>query len=288
MRVVRGPNQRRRGYGSGHEHPSHRLGRTRARARLEPLGEPALRPALHRARQSRHGAMRHERRPRRRRPWRGRSASAASGKIELVVVGPEAPLVAGLVDDLAAAGIKAFGPTRAAAQLEGSKAFTKELCAEFGIPTAGLRALHRRRRRQGLSARARARRSWSRRTAWRPARASSSPRPSRRRKPPSTMMIGGGSARRRRGRDRGLPRGRGGELLRPLRRHHRDPARHRAGPQARLRRRRGSQHRRHGRLFARPGADPGARGRVMREIVEPTLAGMRRAARPTAACSMPG
>jgi phosphoribosylamine--glycine ligase len=56
--------------------------------------------------------------------------------IDLVVVGPEAPLVAGLVDDLAAAGIKAFGPRRAAAQLEGSKAFTKELCREFGIPTA--------------------------------------------------------------------------------------------------------------------------------------------------------
>src|SRR5215212_8904951 len=57
-------------------------------------------------------------------------------KIGLVVVGPEAPLVAGIVDDLAAAGIKAFGPTRAAARLEGSKAFTKELCRECGIPTA--------------------------------------------------------------------------------------------------------------------------------------------------------
>ena len=56
--------------------------------------------------------------------------------IGFVVVGPEAPLVAGLVDDLTAAGIKAFGPSKAAAQLEGSKAFTKELCAEFGIPTA--------------------------------------------------------------------------------------------------------------------------------------------------------
>src|SRR5438309_470329 len=52
--------------------------------------------------------------------------------IDLVVVGPEAPLVAGLVDDLDAAGIKAFGPTKAAARLEGSKAFTKDLCAEFG------------------------------------------------------------------------------------------------------------------------------------------------------------
>ena len=57
-------------------------------------------------------------------------------RIDFVVVGPEVPLVAGMVDDLAAAGITAFGPSRAAAQLEGSKAFTKELCAQFGIPTA--------------------------------------------------------------------------------------------------------------------------------------------------------
>lgn len=56
--------------------------------------------------------------------------------IDLVVVGPEGPLVAGLVDHLAAAGIRAFGPNRAAAQLEGSKGFTKDLCQEAGIPTA--------------------------------------------------------------------------------------------------------------------------------------------------------
>ena len=56
--------------------------------------------------------------------------------IGLVVVGPEAPLVAGLVDDLTDAGIRAFGPTRAAARLEGSKGFTKDLCAEYAIPTA--------------------------------------------------------------------------------------------------------------------------------------------------------
>jgi phosphoribosylamine--glycine ligase len=56
--------------------------------------------------------------------------------VDLVVVGPEAPLVAGLVDDLAAAGIKGFGPRQAAARLEGSKGFTKDLCREFGIPTA--------------------------------------------------------------------------------------------------------------------------------------------------------
>jgi phosphoribosylamine---glycine ligase len=60
----------------------------------------------------------------------------ADNSIDLVVVGPEAPLVAGLVDDLTTAGIKCFGPKRAAAQLEGSKGFTKDLCAEFDIPTA--------------------------------------------------------------------------------------------------------------------------------------------------------
>jgi phosphoribosylamine---glycine ligase len=57
-------------------------------------------------------------------------------EIKFVVVGPEAPLVAGLVDDLTAAGIKTFGPTKFAAQLEGSKGFTKDICAKFGIPTA--------------------------------------------------------------------------------------------------------------------------------------------------------
>ncbi len=56
--------------------------------------------------------------------------------IGLVVVGPEAPLVAGLVDDLAAAGVPAFGPSKAAAQLEGSKGYTKDLCRECAIPTA--------------------------------------------------------------------------------------------------------------------------------------------------------
>ncbi|MBY0361917.1 MAG: phosphoribosylamine--glycine ligase [Phreatobacter sp.] len=56
--------------------------------------------------------------------------------ITFVVVGPEAPLVAGIADDLTTAGIKVFGPSRAAAELEGSKGFTKDLCREFAIPTA--------------------------------------------------------------------------------------------------------------------------------------------------------
>ncbi|KAK9820733.1 hypothetical protein WJX74_007258 [Apatococcus lobatus] len=60
--------------------------------------------------------------------------------IGLVVIGPEAPLVAGLADDLESAGILAFGPSRAAAQLEGSKAFMKELCTSSNIPTAAFEA----------------------------------------------------------------------------------------------------------------------------------------------------
>ena len=56
--------------------------------------------------------------------------------IDLVVVGPEAPLVEGITDDLENSGIATFGPSRAAAQIEGSKVFTKELCRDAGIPTA--------------------------------------------------------------------------------------------------------------------------------------------------------
>ena len=64
---------------------------------------------------------------------------ARSNGIDFVVVGPEDPLVAGLVDRLDAAGIKSFGPNAAAAALEGSKNFTKELCARHDIPTAGFK-----------------------------------------------------------------------------------------------------------------------------------------------------
>jgi phosphoribosylamine--glycine ligase len=63
-------------------------------------------------------------------------AFCRANAIDFVVVGPEAPLCAGIVDDLEAAGIKAFGPSRAAARLEGSKGFTKDLCSSNGIPTA--------------------------------------------------------------------------------------------------------------------------------------------------------
>ncbi len=64
------------------------------------------------------------------------AAFAAAEGVELVVVGPEAPLVDGLADACAAAGVACFGPSAAAARLEGSKAFAKEVMAAAGVPTA--------------------------------------------------------------------------------------------------------------------------------------------------------
>lgn len=61
---------------------------------------------------------------------------AATNQVDLTIVGPEAPLVAGIVDRFSAAGLPCFGPTAAAAQLEGSKAFAKDFMARHGIPTA--------------------------------------------------------------------------------------------------------------------------------------------------------
>src|SRR4051812_27823225 len=66
-------------------------------------------------------------------------AAARAEQVDLVVVGPEAPLVDGLVDALHTAGIAAFGPTRAAAELEGSKVFCKDFMKRHGIRTARYR-----------------------------------------------------------------------------------------------------------------------------------------------------
>jgi phosphoribosylamine--glycine ligase len=66
----------------------------------------------------------------------GQVALARRLNIDFAVIGPDAPLVAGMADAFTAAGIKVFGPSKAAAQLEGSKGFTKELCRKYGIPTA--------------------------------------------------------------------------------------------------------------------------------------------------------
>jgi phosphoribosylamine--glycine ligase len=69
-------------------------------------------------------------------------AAAKQRGVDLVVVGPEAALVAGVVDALEDAGVPAFGPSRVAAELEGSKAFAKELMQEAGVPTAAHVLLH--------------------------------------------------------------------------------------------------------------------------------------------------
>lgn len=69
----------------------------------------------------------------------GLVAAAVGMAADLVVIGPEAPLVAGLADRLRAAGVRAFGPGAGAARLEGSKGFLKDLCARHGIPTAAYR-----------------------------------------------------------------------------------------------------------------------------------------------------
>jgi phosphoribosylamine--glycine ligase len=66
-------------------------------------------------------------------------ALAQTEKIDFVVIGPEGPLVLGLADRLRAAGIKCFGPSALAARLEGSKGFTKDICAKYNIPTAAYR-----------------------------------------------------------------------------------------------------------------------------------------------------
>src|ERR1700744_3517800 len=63
-------------------------------------------------------------------------ALAQAEKVELTVIGPEGPLVAGIVDEFAARGLKCFGPGKGPSQLEGSKAFTKEFLRRHGIPTA--------------------------------------------------------------------------------------------------------------------------------------------------------
>jgi phosphoribosylamine--glycine ligase len=73
----------------------------------------------------------------------GLIALARAEQIDLTIIGPETPLVMGVVDEFRAAGLRCFGPTRAAAQLEGSKAYTKEFLRRHGIPTAAYRSFAR-------------------------------------------------------------------------------------------------------------------------------------------------
>ena len=178
-------------------------------------------------------------------------------RIDLTIVGPEGPLVLGLCDEFAAAGLRCYGPSRLAARLEGSKAFTKDFLRRHGIPTAAYGTFTR----ETFDA------------AW-----------IRSQQAPLVVKADGLAAGKgvvicatqdeavataqdmfsgrfgkagRRGRGRGISRGRGSELHRDGGRHQYPAARHVAGPQAAARRRRGPEHRRHGCLFARAGRDAG-------------------------------
>ena len=141
-------------------------------------------------------------------------AFCAENAVDFVMIGPEAPLAEGVADVLRAGGILTFGPDRAAARLEASKAFTKEICAACGAPTASEPDLHRpasrprlrggrgrAHRRQGRRPRRRQGRDRRRDPGRRPGRA----RRDLRRRP------------RRPGRGRGVHGRRGGEPLRPRR-----------------------------------------------------------------------
>ncbi len=184
-------------------------------------------------------------------------AFAQEKKIDFVVVGPEAPLCAGIVDDLEAAGIKAFGPTQWAARLEGSKGFTKDLCKANNIPTAAYQRF------KGAAAA----KDYVRKKGA-PIVVKADGLAAGKGVVVAETRGGGGSRHRhdvrRRAwraslgdRDRGLSGRRGSLVLRAVRRRERDRVGVCAGPQARRRRRHGPEYRRHGRLFA--GADHDAR-----------------------------
>ena len=160
------------------------------------------------------------------RPRRGRRGPARAGadaRADLVVVGPEAPLVAGVADELRRAGVAVFGPSAAAARIEGSKGFAKEVMRAAGVPTAETLSVARVAvRRQGRRARGRQGRLRLPRR-----RRSSTPRCARSRALGEPV------------RDRGAARGRGALGLRARRRQQRA----RRCPVARLQARRRRRHR---------------------------------------------
>ena len=216
-----------------------RRARARDRARARPLAagaRGALRSRQRRdrrrrplPRRRRRGRARRSSRPRARRP----STSSSSG--------PRRPLVEGLVDALEAAGIPAFGPSGAAARLEGSKLFAKELMAEAGVPTASHAVLRSHEEALEQISRASYPGGAEGRRAGR-GQGSDHLRDARRRRarpPPSS------STERRfgetRGGPRGVPRRRGALAARPLRRRERGAAGARPGLQADRRRRRGAR-----------------------------------------------
>ena len=202
-------------------------------------------------------------------------AFCRSDGIDFVVVGPEAPLCAGIVDDLEAAGIKAFGPSKAAARLEGSKGFTKDLCRANGIPTA---AYERFRAADPAKAYIRARGApivvkadglaagKGVVVAQEPGRGRSRGRHDVRRRLRRS---------RRRSRDRGIPRRRGSVLLRAVRRRDRDPARAAQDHKRAFDGDKGPNTGGMGAYSPAPNIDAAMSARIMDEIIAPTLRAMK-------------
>ena len=237
--------------GLAHAHSSDRFRRPRTCAGMEDRGVAAGDEALVRAGQCRHRARGRMRRARHRRPRGGDRVLQAPTTVDLVVVGPETPLVAGLVDDLDAAGIKAFGPRKPAARLEGSKGFTKDLCGRIRHPDRGLSPLRRCRR----SAKAYVATQGAPIVVKADGLAAGKGVVVAKTVAEAEEAIDDDVRRRLRrcrrgGRDRGIPDRRGSQLLRAVRRRDRAAVGHGPGPQARRSTATGPEHRRHGRLFA--------------------------------------
>ena len=190
---------------------------------------------------------------------------------DLVVIGPEAPLVTGVADELRHAGIAVFGPSAAAARIEGSKSFAKEVMRASGVPTAESLSVARPPCVVKLDGLAAGKGVWVCRTA-----------------EELDAATEGGRARRRPGADRGAARGRGGVGLRALRRLARAAARAGTRLQAAGRGRRGPEHRRDGLLLAgRRGRRRSAWPRSSQACTRPCSTSSRAAARRSSGCSSP-
>ena len=222
-------------------------------------------------------------------PARGRAGARArpraAGEADLVVVGPEVPLVAGLVDRLAEAGIAAFGPSAAAARIEGSKTYAKDLMRDCGVPTAGHVVL--RDREEALAHLACASYPAVLKADVLAAGKGVIIAPDERRGARGARRVLRREALRRdRGGARGVPRRRGAVAAGALRRRARRAAGAGAGLQARARRRRGPEHRRHGELLARARLRPrGGRGARARWRTSRSWTSCGAAARPTTGSS---
>ena len=113
-------------------------------------------------------------------------AWAEKEKIDLTVVGPEAPLTLGIVDVFEARGLRIFGPSQRAAEIEGSKAFAKEIMKKYGIPSGEFQTFEDYPRRPAIRSGKRARPLSSKPTAWPPGKGSFSARTRKKLSPPWT------------------------------------------------------------------------------------------------------